>query len=42
MNNVEQHLIEPKALPGWACLATGIGFIVAVGGLLLLVRGLAG
>jgi type III secretory pathway component EscV len=41
MNEIQQSMDEPKALPGWVCLAIGVGFIAGISALLVAVRILA-
>jgi hypothetical protein len=42
MNDAHDSAAGPKAIPGWVCLAIGIGFLAGLAGLIVLVRVLAG
>ncbi len=42
MNEMHHSISEPKELPGWVCVAIGVGFVGGIVALVVAVRFLAG
>ncbi len=42
MLDVDESIVEMRQIPGWACVAIGLGFIIGLPGLIVLLRVLSG